>query len=81
MFYRCAISSIPFPHLNMETYKGKKKKKKSAYYDVHKNYTMYVSSSSHDLFTMCRTHVYTGAPKSEEYFILTQFLSKLFFCK
>lgn len=27
MFYRCAISSIPFPHLNMETYKGKKKKK------------------------------------------------------
>ena len=26
MFYRCAISSIPFPHLNMETYKGKKKK-------------------------------------------------------
>ena len=37
MFYRCAISSIPFPHLNMETYKGKKKK--SAYYVVHHIYT------------------------------------------
>ena len=80
MFYCCAIPSIPFPHLNMETYK-EKKKKKSAYYDVHNNYTMYVSSSPHDLFIMCRIHVYTGTPNSEEYFILTQFLSKLFFCK
>ena len=30
MFYCCAIPSIPFPHLNMETYKGKKKIKKKA---------------------------------------------------
>lgn len=79
MFYRCAISSIPFPHLNMETYKGKKKKKRLLCCTSY--LYMYVSSSSHDLFIMCRTHVYTGAPKSEEYFILTQFLSKLFFCK
>lgn len=79
MFYCCAISSIPFPHLNMETYKGKKKKKRLLCCTSY--LYMYVSSSPHDLFIMCRTRVYTGTPKSEEYFILTQFLSKLFFCK